>query len=161
MMVSAVVLSMLILSIIPGLLEKGFISLPDNLPPMIDPRVPQDMEGMKAQLGSQVEGNWSLVVITLLSLVLNIFGEEFLWRGYVLPRQELTYGKNAWIVHGILWTLLHAFKWWQIPALLGGALALSFVAQRRKNTWPGIVAHFVTNGIGLLVVTLLVLGFST
>jgi hypothetical protein len=76
MMASAVVLSMLILSIIPGLLEKGFISLPDNLPPMIDPRVPQDMEGMKAQLGGQVEGNWSLVVITLLSLVLNIFGEE-------------------------------------------------------------------------------------
>ena len=87
-------------------------------------------------------------------------GEEFLWRGYILPRQELTYGKHTWMVHGVLWTLLHAFKWWQMLALLPGALALSFVAQRLQNTWPGIIAHFVTNGIGMTGVLLVILDFG-
>jgi membrane protease YdiL (CAAX protease family) len=36
---------------------------------------------------------------------------------------------------------------WNLLALLPVCLALSFVASKRKNTWPGIVVHFVTNGL--------------
>lgn len=64
------------------------------------------------------------------------------------------------MVHGVLWTLLHAFKWWQMLALLPGALALSFVAQRLQNTWPGIIVHFITNGMGMIGVLLVILDFG-
>jgi Type II CAAX prenyl endopeptidase Rce1-like len=37
--------------------------------------------------------------------LLNILGEEFLWRGVVLPRQEVAFGRRAWVVNGILWLL--------------------------------------------------------
>lgn len=158
MFITVGLLTVPLLSIIPGLIEKGVLTIPDSTPSFIDPRIPQSLESMKNQMGAEAVGNWSLLVITFFSLILNILGEEFLWRGYVLPRQELTYGKHTWMVHGVLWTLLHAFKWWQMLALLPGALALSFVAQRLQNTWPGIIAHFVTNGIGMIGVLLVVMG---
>ena len=160
MLITAGLLSVLLLSIIPGLVEKGVLTIPDSTPSFIDPRIPQGFESIKNQMGAEAVGDWSLLVITIFSLVLNILGEEFLWRGYVLPRQELTYGKRTWIVHGVLWTLLHAFKWWQMLALLPGALALSFVAQRLQNTWPGIIAHFITNGMGMIGVLLVILDFG-
>ncbi len=158
MIITAGLLSVLVLSIIPDLIEKGMLTIPDSTPSFIDPRVPQSLAGIKTQMGAKAVGNWFLLVITFFSLILNILGEEFLWRGYVLPRQELMYGKYAWMVHGVLWMLLHAFKWWQMLALLPGALALSFLAQRIKNTWPGIIAHFITNGIGMIGILLVVMG---
>src|SRR6266545_6674373 len=39
--------------------------------------------------------------------ICNILGEELLWRGYVLPRQELVFGRSAWLVNAILWLLFH------------------------------------------------------
>jgi len=44
-------------------------------------------------------------------LFMNIVGEEFWWRGYILPRQELQHERFTWVVHGILWAFFHAFKW--------------------------------------------------
>jgi membrane protease YdiL (CAAX protease family) len=60
-------------------------------------------------------------------------------------------------VHGLLWTLFHAFKYWEFVALLPTCLAFSFVAQRRKTTWPGIVTHSALNGLESISVLLLVL----
>jgi len=160
MLITAGLLSVLLLSIIPSLIEKSLISIPDSTPSFIDPRVPQSLAGLKNQMGTEVVGNWSLLIITFISLIFNILGEEFLWRGYILPRQELTYGKHAWIIHGFLWMLLHVFKWWQMIALLPGALALSFLTQRMKNTSPGIIAHFITNGIGMIGIFFIVMGVA-
>lgn len=39
--------------------------------------------------------------------ILNIMGEEILWRGVVLPRQEISIGSWAWLVNGIGWLLFH------------------------------------------------------
>lgn len=60
-------------------------------------------------------------------------------------------------MHGLLWTLFHAFKYWEFVALLPTCLAFSFVAQRRKTTWPGIVTHSALNGLESISVLLLVL----
>jgi membrane protease YdiL (CAAX protease family) len=81
----------------------------------------------------------------------NVFTEEFWWRGYILPRQELEHGKSAWIVNGILWSLFHLFKWWAVPFMLLKHWMLPFVVQRTKNTTPAILIHFVSNGLGILL----------
>ena len=41
--------------------------------------------------------------------------------------------------------------------LLPGCLALSFVASKCKNTWPGIIAHFVYNVPSLVFILIGVL----
>ena len=79
--------------------------------------------------------------------VLNIMGEEILWRGTMLPRQELVFGKWTWFFHGIGWGLFHiAFGWQLLVTLLPMLFIQSYVVQRRKNTWIGVVIHGAING---------------
>ena len=87
----------------------------------------------------------------LLVFIANIFSEEFLWRGYILPRQELEHGRYAWIVNGVLWSLFHMFKWWSLPFLLLKQWLVPQIAQRTKNSTPAFVIHFISNGFGILL----------
>ncbi len=142
------------------LVLRGIIPLPSNIPtalldPTIDPA--NIMNIFTASLGPNAKGNWGLLVFSLILLAFNIIGEEFWWRGVVLPRQELVHGKNTWLVHGTLWALFHAFKYWSWLGLLPVCLALSFVAQKRRNTWPGIITHFLVNGLSLFPILFAIL----
>ena len=100
-------------------------------------------------MGNPLPGNWWIpVYYAAVMLVCNIGGEELWWRGYVLPRQELAFGRHAWIVHGIFWSAFHLFMQptlWDTTRMAITGLALSFVAQRTKNTWPGIIGHTAGN----------------
>ncbi len=87
----------------------------------------------------------------LIVYIANIFSEEFWWRGYILPRQEMEHGKSAWIVNGILWSLFHMAKWWSIPFMLLKQWMLPFITQRTKNTMPAILIHLISNGFGILL----------
>ena len=142
------------------IIASGAVPLPGNLSPLLDPRFDpaRAVEVVRGALGPDYQGNWGLIVLTIVLLFFNIVGEEFWWRGLILPRQELVHGKNAWLVHGLLWALFHAFKYWQWLTLLPVTLILSFVAQRRANTWPGIIMHFVFNGLSLIPLIALVAG---
>jgi membrane protease YdiL (CAAX protease family) len=100
-------------------------------------------------LDTSITGNWWLFFGFLVFTFFNVIGEELWWRGYILPRQELTHGKWAWVIHGLLWNLFHAFFYWRMIALLPITLAVAFVAQKRKNTWPSIIAHFGANSMTL------------
>lgn len=142
------------------LVTKGLIPLPAKIPTaLLDPTVdPKNLLNVfYAALGPHVKGNWGIVLMTVVLLCFNIFGEEFWWRGVILPRQELVHGKYTWLIHGILWALFHAFKYWAWIGLLPVTLALSFVAQKRHNTWPGIITHFAVNGLSLLPILAAVL----
>jgi membrane protease YdiL (CAAX protease family) len=103
-------------------------------------------------------GAWWLLLVYLFYVLLNVFGEELWWRGYILPRQELAFGKWSWLVHGIFWNLFHSFFYWELIMLLPGCLALSFVAYKSKSTWPGIIAHFVASLPSLVMIIVGVVG---
>ena len=81
----------------------------------------------------------------------NIFGEEFLWRGYIQPRQELLNKKSTWFVHGFLWSV------WHLPMgfdLVLSAIPILFIlpaiVQIRKNTTIAIVIHTIFGAFGFL-----------
>ena len=142
------------------LVSIPLFSPPDFLPPIIDPRVDQTIIP-KEFMGILLKGKWWIVFGYLGGLFFNIFGEEFWWRGYILPRQEVAMGKHTWLIHGILWTLFHIFWKWNLLMLLPVCLSISFVASKLKNTWPAIIAHFVLNGIGVIPLILGVLGSNS
>ena len=105
--------------------------------------------------GMDMTGRWDiLALMTVTIVVLNIGGEELWWRGIILPRQELAFGKWAWLVNGILWDLFHFFyhsNAGSIIAYLPSTLPLAYVAQRTRSTWPGIIAHLIANRGALIV----------
>lgn len=83
--------------------------------------------------------------------VLNIVGEEFVWRGVALPRQEGAFGERAWLVNGLLWLLFHAaFPWQVLVTLVPITLILPYIVQRRHNTWIGVVIHAAFGAMGFL-----------
>jgi membrane protease YdiL (CAAX protease family) len=99
--------------------------------------------------------NFWILYIWPLFFFFNIFGEEFLWRGYIQPRQELLNKKYTWSVHGLLWAV------WHLPMgldLIYSALPIFFilpaVVQFRKNTTIAIIIHFVIGAFGFLVLAL-------
>jgi len=110
--------------------------------------------GEHAFMGIPLHGSWWVAAYyALVLLVGNIAGEELWWRGYLLPRQELVHGTMTWIVHGILWAAFHLFfqtNLWDMVRMIPTCCALAFVAQHRKNTWPGIVGHTFGNSPLLL-----------
>jgi len=83
--------------------------------------------------------------MTIVILFFNIVGEEIWWRGYILPRQELAFGKKAFLVHGILWPLFHIYRWYNVPFMFMTQWVIPFIAQRTKNTWPGLISHTCLN----------------
>jgi hypothetical protein len=90
-----------------------------------------------------LQGNWLLLFATLLLIGLAVVVQECWLRGYILPRQELVHKRWTWIMHGLLWTTWYLVLPWQLLRQLPAALAISYVAQSRQNTWPGIIAHLV------------------
>ena len=111
------------------------------------------MAGMRqGDFGVDLKGRWDIwFSMTAGMLLFNIGGEELWWRGIILPRQELAFGRWAWLVNGVLWNLFHFFyhsNVGSVVAYLPMTVPLAYVAQRTRNTWPGIIAHFIAN-IGL------------
>jgi membrane protease YdiL (CAAX protease family) len=85
----------------------------------------------------------------------NIVGEELLWRGYLLPRQAIAFGRYAWILNGLLWAIFHVAIGWRIAiVLLPIEFIVPYVVQRRQNTWLGIIIHGFYNGSGFVMVAL-------
>jgi len=91
----------------------------------------------------QPQNIW-LIPFWLVWIVGGVLGEELVWRGYALPRQELTYGQWAWLVNGLLWNVpFHLYTLSNCLADLPFFLILPFLTQRIQNTWLAIAIHAV------------------
>lgn len=85
--------------------------------------------------------------------LLNIMGEEILWRGVMLPRQEAAFGRRAWLVHGLGWSLFHiAFGWQLLLTMLPLLFILPWVVQKTGNSWTGVILHAGVNGPAFLAI---------
>jgi len=140
-----------------ALIDSGVIHLPDSIPAFVDPRAVFAQETLEAAVGG-LRGNWVVLVASILLLIVNVVGEELWWRGVVLPRQELSFAAWTWVIHGVLWALFHAYKYWDLFSLLPLSLGLAYVVSWRANSTPGLIIHFITNGSGLIPILLGVLG---
>ena len=83
--------------------------------------------------------------------------EELVWRGYIQRAYE---ARGPWVSVGLV-SLFFAF--WHLRlqgflALLPLALMLGFLAWRSNSLIPGILAHFVANGLQVLVTVLTSMG---
>jgi len=128
---------------------------PQYLPAFMDPQV--DLEFPFAEfLGVPLEGNWWILLWWFFLLFFSNLGEEFMWRGFILPRQEQSLGKWAWMVNGLFWAfLVHAVLKWQYVGMLPSMLLTPWLAQKLSNTWASFLVHF---GGNLLVIVLLLPG---
>lgn len=100
---------------------------------------------MEVRIGPWVYG------VMIIFVILNVFGGELFWRGYIFPRQELAFGSRTWLIHALLWILFRSFLPWELATITVLGFALAYVVQRTRNTWTSILAHFC----GLITMMLL------
>ncbi len=103
-------------------------------------------------LGVPMKGRYLFLVGGLTGWFFNIAGEELLFRGFLLPREEAVLGRYAWVFQGFLWAVWHVYWAWNVlPLLAAVTLPLCFVVSRSRNTWAGIIVHGTLNLIPFLL----------
>ncbi|MCP4547273.1 MAG: CPBP family intramembrane metalloprotease [bacterium] len=137
------------LATLPGFRPSQW--LPDFMQPGFTTTMP-----ITEFMGQHLAGQTWVIPYMFVCLLLNAFGEAMLWRGLLLPRMELNYGRWAWVVNGLFWVFLfHAGFRHLYPALIPGCLIMPYLAQRTNSTWASLVIHFTG---GLLIFMAIVTG---
>jgi membrane protease YdiL (CAAX protease family) len=89
---------------------------------------------------------WFFGLFVVMSVFNAIFGEEFLFRGVLLPKMEGVFGRWSWLANGLLFGLYHVHQPWGMASnALSGALFLAFPSWRLRSSWMGIIVHSVQN----------------
>ncbi|HEY3474107.1 MAG TPA: CPBP family intramembrane glutamic endopeptidase [Anaerolineales bacterium] len=113
------------------------------------------------EIRAQWIGNWGFLGLFLTSAVFNTFlGEEFMFRGVLLPKMEGVFGKWDWVANGILFCLYHLHQPWGILATMPGDLMFAYSGKRFRSNWFPIILHSGQTVFLLFLILGLVLGLA-
>jgi membrane protease YdiL (CAAX protease family) len=107
-------------------------------------------------------GAWWFLALFVVDAVFNtILGEEFLFRGVLLPKMEGVFGRWSWVANGVLFGIYHIHQPWVIlDAALSGILLIAFPSWRFRSTWMGIIVHSVESVYFAFLILGVVLGLA-
>jgi membrane protease YdiL (CAAX protease family) len=109
----------------------------------------------------ELHGQWWLLGIALVSFLFNYFlGEEFLFRGVLLPKMQGVFGKYDWIANAVLFGFYHLHLAWALPSIIVTNLAYSWPARRFRSNWMAIIVHGVELIPVLVMVLAVILGLA-
>ena len=113
------------------------------------------------ELRAQWVGAWGLLGLFAVQATFNTFlGEEFLFRGVLLPKMAGVFGKWDWVANGVLFCLYHLHQPWGILATLPGDLILAYSGKRYHSNWFPIILHSGQSIYFLFLILGLVLGLA-
>lgn len=113
------------------------------------------------ELRAQWVGDWGLLGLFLVTATFNTFlGEEFLFRGVLLPKMAGVFGKWDWVANGILFCLYHLHQPWGLLATLPGDLLFAYAGRRFRSNWFPIILHSGQSVYFLILILGLVLGLA-
>lgn len=158
-MIAGLILSSIVTPLVGILKDLPGLSIPDYMPfwlnPLIDPGN-TDMEILSP--GYPLKGNYLVVLIMAVCLLLNILAEEIYFRAWLLPKMQ-KFGKWSWVLNGIMFALYHTFQLWLFPMLLVVSLATTLTVYLSKSILPAFVTHLVANFlISILGIISIVIG---
>lgn len=104
-------------------------------------------------VGLKLSGQYWILPYMIVCLFFNVVGEGFLWRGLLLPRMELSFGKWAWLVNGLCWCIVFHIAFPHLfPAMLPGCLIAPYLAQKFKSTLASMSIHFLGNALVFVLI---------
>jgi CAAX protease family protein len=104
---------------------------------------------------------WFLGLFLVFSVFNSILGEEFLFRGVLLPRMEGVFGRWSWVASGVLHAFWHVHQPWVIAeTVIGSAFLYTFPSWRFRSTWMGIIVHSIQNVFFSFVILGVILGLA-
>ena len=123
--------------------------------------------GLGAVLQSQemldrLVGAWWFFALFVINAVFNtILGEEFLFRGVLLPKMEGVFGRWSWVANGVLFGIYHLHQPWGIAgSVVSGVLLYAFPSWRFRSTWMGIIVHSAQSAYFAFLIFGVVMGLA-
>ncbi len=84
-------------------------------------------------------GRWDLLLLIMLGWLVNAhLGEEFLYRGALLPAIR---SRRRWLANAALYGLSYVYLPWTMPFRFLQGIVLARPAQRLRSLWPAIMAR--------------------
>jgi membrane protease YdiL (CAAX protease family) len=108
-------------------------------------------------------GNWQLLILGIvLAWILAAFGEETVWRGYLLNRVAEIFGRSTtgWSIAAILVSLLFGFAHFPqgptgvIENIIDGAILAGVYFATNRTLLAPIVAHGIQDAIDVVLIYL-------
>lgn len=110
---------------------------------------------------ARLEGAWWFFALFVIQAAFNtILGEEFLFRGVLLPKMEGVFGRGSWVANGVLFGLYHVHQPWGIPNSVITGLLYTFPAYRYGSTWMSVILHSAQSVFFAFLVLGVVLGLA-
>ena len=104
---------------------------------------------------------WFLVLFIVLAIFNTILGEEFLFRGVLLPKMEGVFGRWSWVANGVLFAFYHVHQPWGIlSTIFVGVFLFAFPAWRFRSTWMAIIVHSAQSVFFTFLILGIVLGLA-
>jgi uncharacterized protein len=117
--------------------------------------------GSKEILGRLVGAWWFLGLYIVNAIFNTILGEEFLFRGVLLPKMEGVFGRWSWVASGILHGFYHFHQPWGIAAsVISGIFLYAFPSWKFRSTWMGIIVHSAQSVYFAFLILGVVLGLA-
>jgi membrane protease YdiL (CAAX protease family) len=114
------------------------------------------------EVQAQLVGNWAFFALMVVFALFNtVLGEEFLFRGVLLPKMEGVFGRWDWVANGVLFGVYHLHQPWGIlAAIIGGVFLFALPARRFRSTWMAVIVHSGQSVFFLFLILGLVLGLA-
>jgi membrane protease YdiL (CAAX protease family) len=91
---------------------------------------------------ARLDGAWWFLALFVFQAAFNTFlGEEFLFRGVLLPRMEGVCGRWSWVANSALFALYHVHLPWVMPNAFLTGLLYTYPTHRYKSIWLSIALH--------------------
>jgi uncharacterized protein len=121
----------------------------------------QDAIFQSQEILRRLEGAWWFLALFVFQAAFNtILGEEFLFRGVLLPKMEGAFGRFSWVANGVLFGFYHVHQPWGIPNSVITGLLYTYPAYRYRSTWMSIILHSAESVYIAFLVLGVVLGLA-
>jgi len=118
-------------------------------------------ELLSPKLGAQMSGTWSLLGLIFVNQIFNtVLGEEFLFRGILLPKMEGVFGKWDWVANGVIFGFYHLHQPWSLLSSAMTGIIYAFSGKRLHSNWFPIILHSGQSVFFLFLILGIVLGLA-
>lgn len=113
------------------------------------------------EMRAQWVGAWNLFGLFFVSsLFSNFLGEEFLFRGVLLPKMQGVFGKWDWVANGVLFGFYHLHMPWSVLSNILFGCVMAFTGKRFRSNWFPIILHNGQAVFFMVLILGLVLGLA-
>lgn len=96
--------------LVEPLMKVTGLTIPDYMPFFLNPTInPSDTDPSVLSPGLPLKGQFVLIPLMAITLLLNIMAEELYFRAWILPKLS-KYGSIGWVINAVLFAFYHSFQ---------------------------------------------------